>query len=52
MKDAKELCVEHAIEAGAEEVETENEELEPGYFKVSIFFSLVLYQMNRMNKNS
>ncbi|XP_050524864.1 translational activator of cytochrome c oxidase 1 [Daktulosphaira vitifoliae] len=33
MTDAEELCVEHAIEAGAEEVETEDEDLEPGYFK-------------------
>lgn len=27
-------CIEHAINAGAEEVETEGDDLESGYFKV------------------
>ncbi|XP_050423771.1 probable transcriptional regulatory protein Cthe_2075 [Adelges cooleyi] len=33
MINANEECVDHAIESGAEEVETENDDLEPGYFK-------------------
>lgn len=35
-KNAEEDCIEHAIEAGAEEVETESEDLESGYYKVNI----------------
>lgn len=27
-------CIEHAINAGAEEVEIEGDDIEPGYFKV------------------
>lgn len=42
MKITEDECIEHAINAGAEEVETEDENLEPGYFKVFILFDLML----------
>jgi len=35
LTNAVEECVEHAINAGAEEVETAGDDLEPGYFKVT-----------------
>lgn len=33
--NAEEECIEHAINAGAEEVETKGDDLEPGYYKVN-----------------
>lgn len=36
LTNAEEECIEHAINAGAEEVETEDDDLEPGYFKVNV----------------
>lgn len=40
--NAEEECIEHAIIAGAEEVETEGENLEPGCYKVILNFKLYL----------
>lgn len=34
LTNIEEECIEHAINAGAEEVETEGDDLDPGYFKV------------------
>lgn len=36
--NAEDECIEHAIDSGAEEVETEGEDLEPGYYKVNFKF--------------
>ncbi|XP_050058479.1 translational activator of cytochrome c oxidase 1 isoform X3 [Aphis gossypii] len=35
LTNAAEDCIEHAINAGAEEVETDSDDLEPGHFKVT-----------------
>lgn len=34
LTNAAEDCIEHAINAGAEEVETDSDDLEPGHYKV------------------
>lgn len=36
LTNLEEECIEHAINAGAEEVVTEDDDLEPGYLKVII----------------
>jgi len=35
LTNAAEDCIEHAINAGAEEVETDSDDLEPGHYKVT-----------------
>ncbi|VVC38499.1 YebC-like,Integrase, N-terminal zinc-binding domain-like,Transcriptional regulator TACO1- [Cinara cedri] len=45
--NADEECIEHAINAGAEEVETESDDLEPGHYK----FICEPNNMNKVRKN-
>lgn len=46
LKNIEEECIEHAINVGAEEVETEGEELEPGYVKVNFLINSDLIFLN------
>lgn len=50
--NVKDECIEHAINAGAEEVETEDDDLEPGYFKVEFLFYYLFDLINNSSLNS